>query len=323
MSRAIVIRQHGGPEVLTLEERDVGDPGPGQVRIRHTAIGINFVDVYQRTGLYKMELPMVAGNEAAGVVTAVGEGVSEFKEGDRVGYTSPPGAYADERLIAAAKVIPIPDSIDDETAAAAMLKGLTAYYLLFETWKIKPGEKLLFHAAAGGVGLIACQWAHALGATVYGTAGSDEKTALAKANGCDETINYREENFAERVRELTGGRGVDVVYDGVGKATFEGSLDCLRPRGLMVSFGNASGYVSIPNLGILASKGSLYVTRPTSAAYFSTAEELRRGGAALFDAIGRGDIKMHINQRFDLEDAAKAHVALEARETTGSSLLLP
>lgn len=323
MSRAFLVHEHGGRDVMRLEDREVGAPGPGQIRIRHTAIGLNFVDVYQRTGLYKMELPFVPGNEAVGEVTAVGEGVTDFKSGDRVGYTGPAGAYADERLLPADKAIPIPDDIDDETAAAAMLKGLTAYYLLFETWQVKPGEKLLWHAAAGGVGLIACQWAHALGATVYGTAGSAEKVALARDNGCDEAINYREADFAKRVRELTGGKGVDVVYDGVGKATFEGSLDCLRPRGLMVSFGNASGYVTIPNLGVLASKGSLYVTRPTSSAYFPTVVELRRGGAALFDAVGRGDIKVHINQRFALADVADAHEALEARETTGSTVILP
>lgn len=323
MSRAFLIHEHGSREVMRLEERAVGAPGPGELRIRHTAIGLNFIDVYQRTGLYKMDLPFVPGNEAAGKVTAIGDGVTDFKVGDRVGYTGPVGAYADERLLPADKAIPIPDTIDDETAAAVMLKGLTAYYLLFETWKLQRGEHILWQAAAGGVGLIACQWAHALGATVYGTAGSDEKVALAKANGCDEVINYREQAFAPRVRELTGGQGVDVVYDGVGKDTFEASLDCLRPRGLMVSFGNASGYVTIPNLGVLASKGSLYVTRPTSGAYFSTAEELRRGGKALFDAVGRGDIKVHINQRFALADAQDAHRALEARETTGSTVILP
>ena len=323
MSRVFQIHEHGGPEVMRLEERDVGQPGPGEIRIRHTAIGLNFIDVYQRTGLYKMQMPFVPGNEAAGEVTAVGEGVTDFKPGDRVGYTGPTGAYADERLLPADNAIPIPDDIDDETAAAVLLKGLTAYYLLFETWPLKAGETILWQAAAGGVGLIACQWAHALGATVYGTAGSAEKVALARQNGCDEVINYREEEFAPRIRELTGGRGVDVVYDGVGKATFDASLDCLRPRGLMVSFGNASGYVTIPNLGVLASKGSLYVTRPTSGAYFPGAAELRRGGAALFEAIGRGDIKVHINQRFALADVPDAHKALEARETTGSTVIVP
>ncbi len=323
MSRAFIIREHGGPDVMALEDREVGDPGPGEIRVRHHAIGLNFVDVYQRTGLYAMSLPFVPGNEGAGEVTAVGEGVTDFKAGDRVGYIDPVGAYAEERLLPARRAIPLPDGIEYETAAGVMLKGMTAYYLIFETHRLARGETILWHAAAGGVGLIACQWAHALGATVYGTAGSDEKVALAKANGCDGVINYKREDFPARIRELTGGRGVDVVYDGVGKVTFEPSLDCLRPRGLMVSFGNASGYVTIPNLGILASKGSLYVTRPTTAWYFGTTEELRRAGAALFDAVLRGDVKPHINQRFALADADKAHRALEARETTGSTVLVP
>ncbi|MDP1731731.1 MAG: quinone oxidoreductase [Devosia sp.] len=323
MTRAFVVHEAGGPGAMKLEDRDVGDPGPGQLRVRNRAIGLNFVDVYQRSGLYKVETPFVPGNEGAGEVTAVGDGVSEFKPGDRVGYIGPIGAYAEERLLPASRAIPLPGSIDFETAAAAMLKGMTAYYLLFETWKLKAGESILWHAAAGGVGLIACQWANALGATVYGTAGSDEKIALARANGCHEVINYRIENFSGRIRDLTGGRGVDVVYDGVGKVTFEPSLDCLRPRGLMVSFGNASGPVSIPDLGILAAKGSLYLTRPTSGAYFATAEELRRAAAALFEAIAAGKIKVTVNQRFALRDAAEAHRALEGRETTGSTLLLP
>ncbi len=323
MSRALIVRETGGPDVMKLEDRDPGAPGPGQIRIANKAIGLNFVDCYERSGLYKVELPFVPGNEGAGVVTAVGDGVSDIKVGDRVGYIGPVGAYADERLLPAGRAIPLPDHIDFETAAAAMLKGMTAYYLLFETWKLKPGESILWHAAAGGVGLIACRWAKALGATVYGTAGSPEKVALAKANGCDEVINYRTESFSKRVRELTGGRGVDVVYDSVGQATFEESLDCLRPRGLMVSFGNASGPVSVPNLGILAAKGSLYVTRPTSRAYFATTEELRHAARMLFAAIGDGTVKVAVNQRFDLADAAAAHRALEARQTTGSTLLLP
>jgi NADPH2:quinone reductase len=323
MTRAFVVREIGGPEAMQLEEREVGAPGPGQIRIRNRAIGLNFIDTYQRSGLYKLETPFVPGNEGAGEVTAVGEGVGEFKPGDRVGYIGPVGAYAEERLLPAGRAIPLPDDIDYETAAAAMLKGMTAYYLLFETWKLKAGEHILWQAAAGGVGLIACQWASALGATVYGTAGSDEKLALARANGCHEVINYRTEDFAQRIRELTGGRGVDVVYDGVGKDTFERSLDCLRPRGLMVSFGNASGVVSIPNLGILAAKGSLYVTRPMSGAYFATTAELRQAAAALFEAIGAGKVRVAINQRFALADAAEAHRALEGRETTGSTVLLP
>lgn len=323
MSRAFVVHEVGGPEAMVLEDRDVGAPGPGQIRVRNRAVGLNFIDVYERSGLYRVETPFVPGNEGAGEVTAIGAGVSEFTVGDRVGYIGPAGAYADERLLPAARAIPLPGHIDFETAAASMLKGMTAYYLLFETWKLRAGESILWQAAAGGVGLIACQWAKALGATVYGTAGSAEKAALARANGCREAINYRTEDFAQRIRELTGGRGVDVVYDGVGAATFEASLDCLRPRGLMVSFGNASGPVSIPDLRILARKGSLYVTRPTSAAYFATTAELRKAAQMLFAAIGEGTIKVSVNQRFALSDAVAAHRALEARQTTGSTLLLP
>lgn len=323
MSRALVVHQVGGPEVMKLEDRDAGAPGTGQIRIRNRAIGLNFVDVYERTGLYQVALPFVPGSEGAGEVTAVGAGVGEFKVGDRVGYIGPTGAYAEERLLPAARAIPLPPQIDFETAAASMLKGMTAYYLLFETWKLKAGESILWQAAAGGVGLIACQWAKALGAMVYGTVGSEAKAALARANGCREVINYRTEDFPRRIRELTQGRGVDVVYDGVGKATFEPSLDCLRPRGLMVSFGNASGTVSIPNLGVLAAKGSLYVTRPTTGAYFATTAELRKAAQMLFAAIGDGTIKVVANQRFALEDAVEAHRALEARQTTGSTLLLP
>jgi len=323
MSRAQIVRRHGGPEVMQLEDRDPGAPGAGQIRIANKAIGLNFVDCYERSGLYKVELPFVPGNEGAGVVTAVGDGVDDIRVGDRVGYIGPSGAYAEERLLPAGRAIPLPDHIDFETAAAAMLKGMTAYYLLFETWKLKPEETILWQAAAGGVGLIACRWARALGATVYGTAGSPEKVDLARANGCHEVINYREHSFAERVRELTGGRGVDVVYDSVGQATFEESLDCLRPRGLMVSFGNASGPVSVPNLGILAAKGSLYLTRPTTKTYFAGTAELRHAAKMLFAAIGDGTLDIAVNQRFPLAEAAEAHRALEARATTGSSLLLP
>ena len=322
MSRAYVVREHGGPDKMVLEERTVGAPGPGQIRVRHRAVGVNFIDVYQRTGLYKLDLPLVPGNEAVGEVTALGDGVTDFAVGDRIGYIGPPGAYAEERLLPADKAFPVPDAIDDETAAAVMLKGMTVYYLIFHTHGLKAGETVLWHAAAGGVGLLAGQWASALGATVYGTAGSDEKVALAMANGCTEVINYRTEDFGARIRDLTGGKGVDVVYDGVGKATFEPSLDCLKPRGLMVSFGNASGYVTIPNLGILASKGSLYVTRPTSAHYFSTPGELRAGAKAVFDAIASGKVKVSVNQRVPFTDAPDAHRALEGRETTGSTVLV-
>ncbi|MFD1251946.1 MULTISPECIES: quinone oxidoreductase [Devosia] len=323
MTKAIVVRETGGPEVLSLEDWDVAAPGPGQVRLRQTAIGLNFIDTYQRSGLYPLPMPFVAGNEGAGIVDAVGEGVSEFRPGDRVAYQGVPGAYASERLIAAEKLVPLPDGVDEQTAAAVMLKGLTAYYLLFKTWAVQRGETILWHAAAGGTGLIATQWAKALGATVIGTVGSSEKADMARAHGCDHVINYRQEDFAARVRDLTGGRGVDVVYDGVGKATFEGSLDSLRPRGLLASFGNASGPVSVPDLGILARKGSLFVTRPTGVHYYARREDLLEGAAALFDAIKSGAIKVEISRRFALSDAADAHRALEGRETSGSVVLLP
>lgn len=323
MSKAVVVRQTGTPQVLSHEDWPVGAPEAGQVRLRQTAIGLNFIDTYQRSGLYPVKLPFVAGNEAAGVVVAVGPGVTTVREGDRVCYQGVLGAYAEERLLAADRLVPIPEGIDDETAAAALLKGLTAYYLLFKTWPVQKGETLLWHAAAGGTGLIATQWARALGANVIGTAGGPEKVALAKAHGCDHVIDYSAGDFAPRVRELTAGRGVDVVYDGVGKATFEGSLDCLRPRGLLVSFGNASGVVSIPDLTVLSKKGSLYVTRPTGVHYLSRREDLLAGAEALFAAIGSGAIRIDITARFALADAAKAHQALEGRETTGSVILTP
>ncbi len=323
MTQVVVVRQPGGPEVLTLEDWPVAEPGPGQVALRQTAIGLNFVDTYQRGGLYPTEVPFVAGNEGAGVVTAVGEGVTGFKIGDRVAYQAQIGAYAAERLVMADRIVPVPDSIDDRTAAAIMLKGLTAYYLLFKTWPVAKGETILWHAAAGGTGQIATQWAKALGATVIGTAGSDEKVELAKAHGCDHVINYNKEDFAVRVRELTEGRGVDVVYDGVGKATFDKSLDCLRPRGLLASFGNASGVVAIPDLTVLSRKGSLYVTRPVSLHYLTSRAELLEGAALLFDAVTSGVIKVEIGRTYALADAAEAHRALENRETTGSVVLLP
>ncbi|HEY8577191.1 MAG TPA: quinone oxidoreductase [Devosia sp.] len=323
MTRVVAVHKTGGPEVMTLEDWPLASPGAGEVAIRQTAIGLNFIDTYQRSGLYPVTLPFVAGSEGAGVVTAVGEGVSGFEVGDRVAYQGQLGAYAEERLVSAEKLVPVPDGVDDRTAAAVMLKGLTAFYLLFKTWPVQRGETILWHAAAGGVGLIATQWAKALGATVIGTAGSDSKVQLAKAHGCDHVINYNQEDFAERVRELTGGRGVDVVYDGVGKSTFEKSLDCLRPRGLMVSFGNASGVVSIPDITLLMRKGSLYVTRPTTAHYFATREALLEGTTALFGAIESGAIQVEIGRSFPLGEAAAAHQALEARETTGSVVLLP
>lgn len=323
MSQAIVVHNTGGPEVLSFEEWPVGTPGTGQVRIRQTAIGLNFIDTYQRSGLYPINLPFVAGNEAAGVVTELGPDVSGVKVGDRVCYQGQVGAYAQERLVAADRLVPIPDGIDDQTAAAVLLKGLTAYYLLFKTWPVQRGETILWHAAAGGTGLIATQWAKAIGATVIGTAGGAEKVALAKAHGCDHVIDYSAEDFAPRVRELTGGRGVDVVYDGVGKATFEGSIDCLRPRGLLASFGNASGVVSIPDLTVLSRKGSLFVTRPTSLHYLGAREALLEGAEALFGAIGSGAVRVGASKRFALAEAADAHRALEGRQTTGSVVLIP
>jgi NADPH2:quinone reductase len=323
MAKAIFVRETGGPEVLSFEEQEVAAPRPGQVKLRQTAIGLNFIDTYQRSGLYPVQTPFIGGNEGAGVVTEVGQGVSHLQVGDRVAYQGQIGAYATERLAAADRVVPIPEGVDDQTAAAVMLKGLTAYYLLFKTWALAEGETILWHAAAGGTGLIATQWAKSLGATVIGTAGTDEKVDHARRHGCDHVINYNSEDFAVRVRELTEGRGVDVVYDGVGKATFEKSLDCLRPRGLMVSFGNASGVVSIPDVTVLARKGSLYVTRPTGNAYFATREDLLEGARMLFKAIANGAIKVQIGQTFPLADAAEAHRALEGRQTTGSVVLLP
>ena len=323
MTKAIVIRQTGGPEVLSYEDWPLASPGPGQVALRQTAIGLNFIDTYQRSGLYPVPTPFVGGNEAAGVITAIGDGVTDLKVGDRVVYQGQVGAYATERLAAAERMVPIPDGIDDRTAAAILLKGLTAWYLLHETWPVAKGETILWHAAAGGTGLIATQWAKALGATVIGTAGSDDKVALAKAHGCDHVINYKTEDFAARVRELTGGRGVDVVYDGVGKDTFEKSLDSLRPRGLLASFGNASGVASLPDVTLLARKGSLYVTRPTGTHYVGQRENLLTGAAALFKAVLDGAIKVEIGRTFPLAQAADAHRALEGRETTGSVILIP
>ena len=320
MSRAFVVREYGGPEQLKLEQVEIGAPGPGQLKIRNRAVGLNFVDVYQRTGLYKTPLPFTAGNEGAGDVIAVGAGVTDFQVGDRIAYQGPVGAYADERLLPAEKAARLPDGISYETAAAALLKGATAYYLLHRTHELKAGETILVHAAAGGTGQILVQWAKAIGARVIGTAGSDEKCQIVRNNGADLAINYKTDDFVARVKAFTDGKGVDVVYDGVGQAT---SLDCLRVRGLMVSFGNASGPVSIPRLGILADKGSLYVTRPTGAGYFRTAEDLRRAADALFNMIELGRIKVAIDQTRPLAEAVEAQRALEARATTGSTVLLP
>ncbi|WP_127143558.1 quinone oxidoreductase family protein [Pelagibacterium montanilacus] len=321
--KAIAVEDFGGPEVLVEVEREIGEPGSGELLIRHGAIGVNFIDVYHRTGLYPNPLPLIPGSEGAGEVIAVGPGVAGFKAGDRVAYQGAMGAYAEERILPASRAVQIPDSMDYETAAGMMLKGLTAYYLLFLTWPVASGQTILFHAAAGGMGLIACQWARSLGARVIGTAGSPEKVDLALANGCHEVINYSETDFAPVVRELTGGKGVDVVYDGVGRATFEGSLDCLRPMGMMVSYGNATGPVSIPDLGVLSRKGSLFLTRPTGAHYFAERPALLAGSRALFAAIESGAIKPHIGQRFALSEAAEAHRALEGRQTTGSTILIP
>jgi NADPH2:quinone reductase len=324
MAKAIRFHKTGGPEVLQLEEVSVGDPGPGQARIRHTAIGVNFIDTYQRSGLYPMQLPSIAGNEGAGVVDAVGPGVTQLKPGDRVAYTgAPPGSYCDIRLYAADRLVKTPAGVSDEQAASIMLKGMTAHYLIHRTYAVKRGDTVLFHAAAGGVGLLACQWLKALGATVIGTVGSDEKAAIAKAHGCDHAIVYTRENFVERVKEITGGKGVPVVYDSVGKSTFDGSLDCLRPFGLMVSFGNASGAVPPFNTGILAQKGSLYLTRPTLVTYIAARADLEATSSALFDAIKSGKVKVDISARYKLADAAQAHRDLEARKTTGQIILVP
>jgi NADPH2:quinone reductase len=322
--KAIVVSKHGGPEVLEWRDHEVGNPGPGEVRIRQEAVGLNFIDVYFRTGLYPAPqgLPLVPGNEAAGVVTAVGEGVSLFKEGDRIAYAGPIGAYAQERVIEAAKIVKVPDDIALDVAASMMLKGMTAEYLLRRTYDVKPGDTILYHAAAGGVGLIVGQWAKALGATVIGTVGSARRRNWP-ANGYDHVINYRTEDFVERVREITGGKGADVVYDSVGKDTFPGSLDCLRPRGLWASFGQSSGPIEPFNIGILSQKGSLYATRPTLFTYIATRPELEASASALFDMVSRGVVKIDINQRYPLAEAAQAHSDLEGRKTTGTTVLLP
>jgi NADPH2:quinone reductase len=323
MSRAVRIHQAGGPEALQFEDVSVGEPGPGQVRIRHTAIGVNFIDTYQRSGLYAVQLPAVAGNEGAGVVEAVGAGVTEVRPGDHVAYTGLLGAYSETRLAPADRLVTLPDSITDEQAAAMLLKGLTVQYLIFTTYPVKPGDTVVWHAAAGGVGLIACQWLAALGATVIATAGSEEKTALARANGAAHAINYTTENFVERVRAITGGKGVPVVFDGVGKTTWDGSLDCLRPRGLMASFGNASGAVPPVSIIVLATKGSLYVTRPTLATHIASRADLVDRCRALFDVVQSGKVKVAPTKRYALADAASAHRDLEARRTTGSVVLIP
>ncbi|MCU0956540.1 MAG: quinone oxidoreductase [Hydrogenophaga sp.] len=326
-SRTVRIHANGGPEQLVLDTVEVGDPGPGQVRIRHHAIGLNFIDVYQRSGLYALPLPLSLGMEGAGVIEAVGEGVTHLKIGDRAAYAAnPPGSYSEVRVMPAMNVCQLPDAIDFETGAAMMLKGLTAQYLLKRCKPVEglePGDFVLFHAAAGGVGLIACQWARALGLRLIGTAGTDEKCALAAEHGAEFTINYRTENFTQRVKDITGGQGVKVVYDSVGKDTWEGSLDCLRPFGLMVSFGNASGPVAPFSPGILGPKGSLYVTRQTLFTHISSRERTQVMANDLFDVVGGGQVKIRIDQRFALADVRQAHESLEARATTGCTILLP
>ncbi len=325
MAKAIRVHKLGGPEVLRFEESASGEPGPGQVRIRHTAIGLNFIDVYFRTGLYSVpNLPFTPGMEAAGVIEKLGPGIGEFKIGDRVVYATPPvGAYSEVRVMPADRLVPIPDGISDQAAAAMMLKGTTAQYLLRRTYRVKPGDTILIHAAAGGVGLIVCQWAKQLGATVIGTVGSETKAKLAAAHGCDYPILYTEENFKQRVRDITQGEGVPVVYDSVGKDTFMDSLDCLRPFGRLVSFGQSSGAVPPLDIGLLSAKGSLFLTRPTHNNYMAKRQDLLASAQELFDVVNQGKVKVEIKQTFPLKDAAAAHRALEARETTGSTVLLP
>jgi NADPH2:quinone reductase len=323
---AYVIRIHatGGPEVMRREKAEVAAPGPGQVHLRHTAVGLNFIDVYHRSGLYPLELPAVLGMEGAGEVLAVGAGVTEVKPGDRVAYAGvPPGAYATERLIPAHRLVPLADQISDQTAAAMMLQGMTAQYLLRRTYRVKPGDWILFHAAAGGVGLIACQWAKALGATVIGTVGSEEKAELAKAHGCAHTILYHREDFVQRVKDLTDGAGVAAVYDSVGRETFLKSLDCLRPMGMLVSFGQSSGPVTSFDPGLLAQKGSLFLTRPSLMTYTAKREDLLATAGELFTEVAAGTVKVEINQQYSLADVAQAHRDLEARKTTGSTILIP
>ncbi len=322
--KAIRIAETGGPEVMKLVDTEVGAPGPGQVRVRQTAVGLNYIDTYHRSGLYPLQFPSGLGLEAAGVVEEVGEGVSSLKVGDRIAYgTGPIGAYAEMRNLPANRLVKLPSSISDETAAGMMLKGMTARYLLRATYVVKPGDTILLHAAAGGVGLIMSQWAKALGATVIGTVGSDAKVDVARAHGCDHVINYATEDTVKRVRDLTGGKGVPVVYDGVGKDTLMISLDCLSPRGLMVSFGNASGAVPPLDILQLSAKGSLYVTRPTLNTYTASDADLQETAQDLVSVVASGKVKIPVNQRYPLADVVQAHRDLEGRRTTGTTVLLP
>jgi NADPH2:quinone reductase len=325
MVAAVRVHQYGGPEVLTYEDVDVPAPGPGQVRIRNHACGINFIDTYFRSGLYPSAtgVPFVAGNEGAGEVIALGSGVTEVKVGDRVGYTSALGSYAAERLMPADRLVKLPDAISYEQSAGMMLKGMTVEYLLNRTFKVQKGMNVLIHAAAGGIGLIACQWANYLGANVIGTVGSKEKADLARANGCHHTILYRDEDFVAKVKEITGGKMCEVVYDGVGKATFPASLDCIVPLGMFVSFGNSSGSIDAFSINILQAKGSLFATRPTLNTYAAKRSDLLAIADNLFNVVASGKVKIPVNQTYALKDAQKAHRDLEARATTGSSILIP
>jgi NADPH:quinone reductase len=323
MVHAIRIHQNGGPEVMQWESVEVGDPGPGQVRLKQHAIGVNYIDTYQRSGLYKMPMPLIPGNEGAGEVVAVGPGVTEFKVGDRGAYASPVGSYAEERLMPADRLVKLPDSIDYKTAAAMMLQGMTVRYLLRQTYKVGKGTTMLLHAAAGGIGLIAAQWAKHLGATVIGTVSTSDKAELAKAAGCAHVINYKTEDFVKRTKELTNGHGVDVVYDGIGKDTYPASLDCIKPLGLFVSFGNASGAITNFDILALSAKGSLYATRPTLVTYTAKREDLLANANELFDVVSKGIVKINVNHTYPLKDAAQAHRDLEGRKTTGSIVLLP
>jgi NADPH2:quinone reductase len=324
MPKAIRFHKPGGPEVLVWEDVEVRDPGAGEVRVRHHAVGVNYIDIYHRSGLYKVPLPSAIGMEGAGVVEAVGTGATDIKEGDRVAYAAPPiGSYSESRLAPADRLVRLPDGIPFETAAGMMLKGMTVQYLIKRTFKVQPGMKVLLHAAAGGVGLIACQWLKSIGVTVIGTVGSDAKAALAKAHGCAHTIVYTRENFVERVKEITGGKGVPVVYDAVGKDVFVGSLDCLAPLGMYVNFGNASGPVPQFDPLLLSQKGSLFMTRPTLVHYTAKREDLLAAATDLFEVVKSGNVKIEIAQRYPLKDAAQAHRDLESRKTTGSAVLLP
>ncbi len=325
MVSAVRVHKVGGPEVLTYEEIELPPPGQGQIRVKQHASGVNFIDTYFRMGMYPspVGLPFVAGNEAAGEVVAVGPGVSDFKVGDRVAYVVALGGYASERIVPADRAIKLPANISYEQAAAMMLKGMTAEFLVRRTFKVGKGMNVFVHAAAGGVGLILCQWANYLGANVIGTVGSKEKAAIAKANGCHHTILYRDEDFVARTKEITGGKMCEVIYDGIGKTTFPGSLDCLKPLGMFVSFGSASGQVEGFNIGLLQQKGSLFATRPTLNTYAAKHEDLFAIAADLFDVVGKGAVKIPVSQKYSLKDAAKAHKDLEGRATTGSSILVP